>query len=275
LNNLPRSLRDIFSGLEELTTSGRYARRDGLLQSIHPAARLGSVASLIVASLFMNHVESLLIMALAPVLLSIASRIPPARYLISTTLIPLPATLTTIFVIFLTPGTPIATFSFGWVMMQVTSEGISRFIVFALRVWYCFACLSLLTLTTGIEGIIGMLAAFRVPVVILQLLSLTYRYIHLTIGEAARMLFAREARMHRQRRTMNATDLRGLASILSVLILRTLERGERVYMAMKARGYDHMVIHTRRGSPMRARDLIFLACILTFSVVALGASIWF
>jgi cobalt/nickel transport system permease protein len=274
LSGLPRSLRDVFSSLEGLTQSGSYARVGGFLQSLHPVARLLAVACLITASLFANRPESLLLMALVPALLSLASRIPSVRYFLSTALVPLPASLTMILVVFMTPGTPLAAWDFGWVTIHVTGEGVAKFAVFALRVWLCFASLSLLTLTMGIDGIIGVLATLRVPVFLLQLISLTYSFIRLSLGEAAQMLFAREARLHRQRRVINLTDLRGLASILAVLVLRTLERGERVYMAMKARGYEQGVYHPPKAAPIRARDLLFIACIAAFSLIALGAPQW-
>ncbi len=275
MNGTPRSLKDVFTGLEGLTTSGRYARVGGFLQSIHPTARLVAVSCIIVASLFTADFKPLIVMALAPLAIAFTSRIPLAKYLLSSLLIPLPATLTMILVVFTTPGIPLASLDFGWLILQVTGEGVARFAVFALRVWLCFASLSLLTLTLGIDGIVGVLATLRIPVFLLQLISLTYNFIHLSLAETARILFAREARMHRQRRVINASDLRGLASILSALIIRTLDRGERVYMAMKARGYEQGIYHPPRVAPLKARDLLFIVCIAAFSAVALGASTWF
>jgi len=218
MSGLPRSLRDIFTGLEGLTSSGGYSRTPGFLQSLHPVARLIGVTSIICASLFTGNLETLLLMALVPLFLSLASRIPLRRYLLSTLIIPLPATMTMVLVVFMTPGTPLLSWGLGWVTIQITAEGVARFAVFALRVWLCFASLNLLTLTMGIEGIIGVLATLRVPTILLQLTSMTYSFIRLSLNEAAKMLFAREARMHRGRRVINLADLHGLASILSSLM---------------------------------------------------------
>jgi cobalt/nickel transport system permease protein len=274
MSGLPRSLRDIFTGLEGLTSSGGYSRTPGFLQSLHPVARLIGVTSIICASLFTGNLETLLLMALVPLFLSLASRIPLRRYLLSTLIIPLPATMTMVLVVFMTPGTPLLSWGIGSVIIQITAEGITRFAVFALRVWLSFASLNLLTLTMGIEGIIGVLATLHAPTILLQLTSMTYSFIRLSLNEAAKMLFAREARMHGHRRMLNLTDLHGLASIIAVLMLRTLERGERVYSAMKARGYELNTIRKPRITPLRIRDILFIVCIMTFSAAAVVVQTW-
>lgn len=56
--------------------------------------------------------------------------------------------------------------------------------------------------------------------------------------EAQSVLVAKEARTYVHRRTINYQALKDLGSILSTLFIRTYERSERVYMAMKSRGFE-------------------------------------
>jgi cobalt/nickel transport system permease protein len=65
---------------------------------------------------------------------------------------------------------------------------------------------------------------------------MTYRYIFLSIDELLRMLRAREARTFGKLGARRSVKL--VAGVISTSISRSYERGERVYQAMLARGFD-------------------------------------
>lgn len=90
------------------------------------------------------------------------------------------------------------------------------------------------TATTTIPDLLIGLARLRVPRIMIAITGLMVRYLDVLIGEARRMRIAMKARGFRARRP---ADGRAIASGAAALLVRSHERGERVYAAMLARGY--------------------------------------
>jgi cobalt/nickel transport system permease protein len=111
-----------------------------------------------------------------------------------------------------------------------------------------------LTATTSFPAICQGLTALRVPrVFVIQLLFL-YRYLFVLAEEARRLRRARDLRVQGTR----GLTLRVAGSMAGSLFLRTLDRAERVFQAMAARGYDGQV-RQLRTLDFRGADALFLA----------------
>jgi cobalt/nickel transport system permease protein len=95
------------------------------------------------------------------------------------------------------------------------------------------ASLLLVGTTTVRELILG-LDRLRCPSPITQIATFMLRYLDVLAGEAARMRVARIARGDDPR---HLAQLRGFAIGIGALFLRAYERGERVWLAMRARGW--------------------------------------
>ncbi|MGD0089504.1 MAG: cobalt ECF transporter T component CbiQ, partial [Planctomycetota bacterium] len=93
----------------------------------------------------------------------------------------------------------------------------------------------LLTSTTPFPALLGGLAWLRVPRLFIMVLSFAYRYVFVLLDEAQRMKRARDARCYAGQ-WLWQTQVVG--QMLGTLFLRSYERGERVYLAMLARGYE-------------------------------------
>jgi cobalt/nickel transport system permease protein len=111
-------------------------------------------------------------------------------------------------------------------------EGWTALGVLVLRSSLAAATLVLLVSTTGFPVILKALARFGVPRILTVLLSFAYRFIFVLVEEAERMEMA-----VRSRAPFRSGRFRALAGALGVLFIRTYERGERVYLAMLARGF--------------------------------------
>ncbi|MCL4430039.1 MAG: energy-coupling factor transporter transmembrane protein EcfT, partial [Chloroflexi bacterium] len=110
----------------------------------------------------------------------------------------------------------------------------------------------------------------KVPPVIVQLFSLTYRYFFVSVHEAQSVLIAKEARTYVNKKTINLQALKDLGAILAALFIRTYERSERVYLAMKARGFEIENNNTLAVPALRIRDVFFAsALIIPFSLLAI------
>lgn len=263
---VPQSLRDLIEGAESIVYVEDLSSKRGLLQAINPLAKLAVIVFMILASLFISSLSYLILICAIPFVLALASKIPLRHFASRTAFIPGFAALISLPVIFLTPGYVLLTANLSVLNLAVTSEGILRFFVFSLRVWFCVASLSLLILSTGFDRMLKLLSSLKVPSVVVQMFSLTYRYFFVSIYEAQSVLIAKEARTYVHRRTINFQALKDLGTVLATLFIRTYERSERVYMAMKSRGFE---IESVTKSPLPAfhfRDFFFSAPI----VIAFG-----
>jgi cobalt/nickel transport system permease protein len=154
--------------------------------------------------------------------------------------------------------------------LKVTTEGFNAFFVFTVRVWFCVATLTLLILSTGLDKLLKLLATIKVPAVVVQLFALTYRYFFVSIHETQSVLIAKEARTYIHKRTINMQALRDLGTIIATLFIRTYERSERVYLAMKARGFGISNQNKLAVPTFRMWDVAFAASIIAaFAYLAL------
>jgi len=107
--------------------------------------------------------------------------------------------------------------------------------------------------TTSFTGICMALEKLGCPrVFALQLLFL-YRYLFVLIDEASRLIRARALRTFHGR----GRGLKVFGSLLGQLLLRSLERAQRIHLAMNCRGFDGN-IHTRQPVRFQPRDALFI-----------------
>ncbi len=119
----------------------------------------------------------------------------------------------------------------------------------------------LLVAVTGFHQVCLALQKLGMPkALVLQLLFL-YRYLFVLADEAARMVRARALRSFQGR----GLDFRTYSSMLGHLLLRTLDRAQRLHLAMLSRGFDGE-IRQFRALRFTARDVGFFlgwtACFL-------------
>ncbi len=117
--------------------------------------------------------------------------------------------------------------------------------------------------TTPFSELLKALSWLRLPRLFIIELSFLYRYLFVLIEEVMRLRRARDCRTVGPSRL--GWRLRVTGGIVGNLFLRTLERGERVYAAMLARGFDGSV-KTLTRFRMRASDYAFLAGSVLFAV---------
>jgi cobalt/nickel transport system permease protein len=123
-----------------------------------------------------------------------------------------------------------------------------------LRFLLTTAAALVLTATTSFNGVCLALERLRVPDVFVTQLLLLYRYIFVLGDEAVRMAQARRLRAFGSR----GMGLRVYTQMLGQLLLRTVARAQRVYLAMKCRGFDGRVRMARRLH-FGTADLAFVA----------------
>jgi len=140
----------------------------------------------------------------------------------------------------------------GWEI----SGGWISFASILLRGFLCIAAAVLLVATTSFPRITEAMRSLGVPRVLVVQLMLLYRYLFLLIEEARSMNRAKALRS-----ASSKTPLKVAASMLSVLLIRTIDRGDAVYLAMKTRGFEGE-LKTARQMEWRTADSVFMSIML-------------
>ena len=97
-----------------------------------------------------------------------------------------------------------------------------------------FTAMLVLSSVTPFPKLLQGLSRLGAPKILIATLHFMYRYSYVLISELGRMVQARRSRSFRRW----GMDWGLLTSLIGVLFLRAMERGERVHAAMLARGWD-------------------------------------
>lgn len=165
---------------------------------------------------------------------------------------------------FTIPGEPL--FSIG--PLSASAEGLARALLVAGKV--TASVLLVLTFLGTVEPMrLGAaLHSLRVPEPIVRLLVLTLRYLSLIRDEARRLLDAMRMRGFRPR--TNRHTWRSYGNLVGMLLVRALERAQRIEEAMRCRGFAGRFPFATLGSPPRADWVSFSAML----AVALAGMAW-
>ena len=120
----------------------------------------------------------------------------------------------------------------------------------------------LLAATTSFPDVLHALERLRAPRLLVVIAAFMYRYVFVIADEARRMRAALAARAYRPR---HIGQVATLGRMVTALFLRSYERGERVYLAMLARGYGGTM--PRLGVlAFRRADVAFVAVLVVVLV---------
>ena len=112
-----------------------------------------------------------------------------------------------------------------------------------------------LSSTTPFPRLLHGFEALRAPRILVLIVSFMWRYLHVLGEQWHRMRVARQARGHRGRWLWQE---RSLGPVLATLFVRSLHRGERVYLAMASRGFTGAVPATVTAPlALRQTDVLF------------------
>lgn len=99
----------------------------------------------------------------------------------------------------------------------------------------CIMTISLLTSTTPFPKLLEAFRKLWVPNIFIELIAFLYRFTYILIDEFERLEVARKGREFANK---IGIVWRGRAWMMGTFLIRSIERSERVYQAMLARGYD-------------------------------------
>jgi cobalt/nickel transport system permease protein len=185
----------------------------------------------------------------------------------------LPFVLAALPLVFTSGGEVLFKIPLGFAELTVYGPGLERFLSIGLKSWLSVQMAIVLATTTPFPDLLLAMRGIRIPKLLVAVFGLMWRYLFVMADEAGRLMRAREARSgvlpddrrrttddgrwddsqqstnhNSELRIQNSKSLRPGGSIAwrarvtggmaGNLMLRSLARGDRIYDAMRARGYD-------------------------------------
>ena len=261
---LEKTARSLLNATEHALFAERLAEGGGLLQTLDARAKVAGIGALILAAISVRSIVALTALFCVAIGLALASRIELgflagnvwAAVLAFTGVIAVPA-------IFLTPGAVLARVPIlHW---PVTAQGIHSAAALVLRAETAATLSVLLILSTFWTHVLRALRWFRVPVVLVVILGMTFRYIFLFLQTARDMFESREARMVGTLAPADSRRLMGASA--GVLLGKSVQLSADVHMAMQARGFRG-VLYVLDEPTMPASDWLPLASMVATAALA-------
>ena len=202
-------------------------------------------------------------------------------YILRRSALALPFVLAAIPVIFTISGPALFSLEIGPWTLTATQAGVERLISIGLKSWISVQAAIVLAASTPFPDLMAAMRAVKVPRLLVAVFGLMWRYLFVMADEALRLIRARTARSgHADQPGLKpggSLAWRGKVAggMAGSLFLRAIERSDRIYMAMVARGYNGDV-RTFALPRLRPVDWLILWSILglLFVLLILGILIF-
>jgi cobalt/nickel transport system permease protein len=159
---------------------------------------------------------------------------------------------------------PIAGFWIGFSKLGMVQAGQLFF-----RVLGSVSCLYFLSLSTPMVSILSVLRRLKVPQLMIEMMSLVYRFIFVLLDTATTMFTAQNSRLGYNNWV---TGYRSLGTLASTLFIRAYKRANDLFIALEARGYDGNLQVIEEPSE-KSFKLYILAIAVNVSLIMLALSL--
>lgn len=225
------------------------AEANTIIHKLHPMVKLVTTFLYIVLVVSFNpyDVTGLVVFLFYPVILMALAEIP-YKPLLTRLLVALPfsffAGISNIFynqnVAFMIRNIPI-------------TFGVISFFSIMIKTVFTVMAVLILIATTSLPQISYQLLVIKVPKIIVEQIMLTYRYISVLLEQVANMYTAYMLRAPGAK----GIKMRDMGIFVGQLLLKSFDRAENIYFAMKCRGYDGRYLYAKPES-IKKTDWIFM-----------------
>jgi cobalt/nickel transport system permease protein len=252
------------------STFDRYLHRDSLIHGLDPRLKLVATLGFILSNIFLKDGAWAAFAASGLILLgaNLMAGLGP-WYTLKRSFIALPFALAAFTTLFALPGQPLWSGRFLFWDLAVSQAGLLRFSSILVRSWLSVQMAILLVSVTRFPDLLHALRHLRLPETLVNIIAFMYRYLFVLADEAIRLLRARQARSARLEGYPSGRTIgwraRVTGAMAGQLLLRSLDRSDRIYSAMLARGYSGrpLTLHPHQmGSRDWAFSLALAACLL-------------
>jgi cobalt/nickel transport system permease protein len=227
----------------------RLARRSSAIHGLSAGVKLAVtfIYITLVVSFGQNEISNLVPFLIYPVILMALSA-TPARPLLARLVIALPFALAVGLgnMLLLTGGV----FTIG--ALTIT-RGMIALASILLKTAFSVLAVLILIATTPFTNIAALLTAAKPLRIVGLQIVLTYRYIATLLGEAGDSWTAYMLRAPK----LKAVRMKDMGAFMGSLLLRSFDKAERVYYAMKCRGFTG-IYHTNERAGLSVADWVFL-----------------
>lgn len=240
---------DMRGKLNEIYSLEQLSNKNTVIHRIHPFVKMIATIVYIVCLLMKNryNLPGLAPFLFYPVIVMSLAEIP-YRVILKRTLVTLP------FVIF--AGISNLIFDRERVILisgVVVTTGVLSFCVLIVRTILSVSAILILVATTKFQDLTRQLNRIHIPMVIVNLIEMIYRYISVLVEEASIMLTAYRLRNPKYK----YPHIKHMGTFVGHLFLRSMDRAERVYHAMKCRGYGNKRIQYSKNK-IQLKDIFYL-----------------
>lgn len=231
---------------------GPILPRGVLLREVDPRARILAAITYAIAIVSLTQLSSLALGLGISICLMFAARLPVGRTVKMVVMMDGFIFFMLAMLPFTTPGN--AAFTLG--PLTATWEGLQLAAAIALKA--NAVVMALLALVSTVEPMqLGhALHRLKLPENLVHLLLFTVRYIDVLRQEYRRLRLAMKARCFRARNTLHT--YRSMGYLLGMMLVRSMERSERILQAMKCRGFKGR-LYLLDDLQWHGRDSLFLA----------------
>ena len=245
-------------------THALYAHRAGPLHHLAPEVKIAAMIAftIIVVATPRDEFAAFAGYAILLALVATAGRVKPL-WLAKRAMIELPFVIFALVLPFAGHGERVT-----WLGMSLSVDGIYGAWNIAVKGTLGVLASLLLAATTSMRALLDGLDRLHCPGIIIQIATFMLRYLDVLAEEARRMRIARLSRGYDPRFLW---QLKAFAIGVGALFLRAFERGERVYLAMIARGYTGRLPDPDRPPTPRRDWLTATALPAVAGTIALSA----
>ena len=164
------------------------------------------------------------------------------KYVLKRSLLAIPFVLAAVPIMFTIKGPALLTIPIGSLTLTITSTGLERFLSILFKSWVSVQIAIVLAAATPFPDMLLAMRAVKIPRLIVSLFGLMWRYMFVMVDEAIRLIRARAARSGTIEGRKSGGSIPWRAKVTGGmagnLFVRSLDRGDHIYAAMAARGYD-------------------------------------
>ncbi|MCW4023285.1 MAG: cobalt ECF transporter T component CbiQ [archaeon] len=214
----------------------RYAYTNNLANTSAATKLLFALSVLVICVAAQSQIVPFFVFFMNTTLLLVYAKIS-AKFYWKMLLYPLATALLScvLIALFFGYGEPLTEISTPWFTWTIFKSGVAMAVSTFLRVAGGLSCLYFLVLTTPVTDMLITLRRLHVPLILVEMSLLIYRYIFVLLEIASQMNTAQDMRLGN---TNWIIKIKSTALLAGNLFIRTLEQGERTFTAMSARGYD-------------------------------------
>lgn len=248
----------------------KYCGVKSLIHALDPRVKIGGMLLYILAvvSTGPEAYSSFLLYGVLVFILLLLSKIP-FGYLLKRSAGVIPFVFfITLFLPFLKEGEIIWSASFLTFNPAISREGLLIAWNVLIKSYLSILAIIIMVSSGNMADLLKGLERLGVPSLLIMVISFMYRYLFIIGGTLTSMKNAKDSRSVGGGRWLHT---RALGNMVGTLFIRSYERGEKVYLAMCARGFEGS-IRTMGDSGLKKIDIVFIATssLLLLSVFIFG-----